>query len=85
MMKTLLLVMDESSSRILGAALVPKNEAGHEFSRLIDHFQFGSSDWDRLTPIAQTFAIRIKPVLSVTPASNDTVTIEAPSFSRFLS
>ena len=84
-MKTLLLVMDESSSRILGAALVPKNEAGHEFSRLIDHFQFGASDWDRLTQIVQTFVIRIKPVPSVALASDETVTIEAPSFSHFLS
>ena len=80
-MKTLILVTDELSGRILGVALVPKEKAEHEFNRLIDHFQFGATDWDRLSPIGQTFAIRIKP----TPAPSDqTVTIKTPSFSRFL-
>ena len=84
-MKSLILILDESSSRILGAALVPEKTAQHEFGRLIDHFQFGARDWDRVTPVAKTFALHLKPVpSSLKLASEQTVTIEAPSFSRFL-
>lgn len=56
----LILVVDETSGRILGAELVPQPWAEGEFNRLIDHFQFGAEDYDSLKPVSQVFALRLK-------------------------
>ena len=58
--KILILVMAEYSRKILAVQVVPQESAEHEFNRLIDHFEFGGTDWDTLQPVSQTFALRLK-------------------------
>ena len=58
--KGLLLVMEEGSGRILAARIVPAHRLPYEYEQLVDHFEFGATDWGALSAISQTFAIQLK-------------------------
>lgn len=59
--KSLILVMDEGSGRILAARLVSARRAEYEFEQLTDYFQLGATEETiPLVDISQTFAIRLK-------------------------
>ena len=60
--KGLILVIEEKSGRILAAKVISANRVEYEFERLTDHFDFGVPGWDVLSPISQTFVIRLKPI-----------------------
>ena len=54
MTQALLLVIAEHSGKILAAQFVPTSHLQHEHNRLFEHFQFGNTDWDTLSPVSRT-------------------------------
>jgi hypothetical protein len=58
--KTLILVMEEGSGRILAARIAPLSRAEYECQKLVDYFQLGAAEETiPLSAISQTFTIRL--------------------------
>lgn len=60
MSQALLLVISEHSGKILAAQFVPTNQLQLEHNRLFEHFQFGNTDWDTLSPVSKVAILGLR-------------------------
>jgi len=60
MKQALLLVISEHSGKILAVQIIPAYQLQHECNRLFEHFQFGNTDWDTLSPVSKTAVLGLR-------------------------